>query len=149
MPWGDVATAWYSTGVPEIDVYMAIPAAMRRLLKYGHYAMPILSAGPVKSLLASRVRSGPPGPSAEQRQSGRSRFYAEASDDAGHSFAARLFGPEGYELTVRTAMECVGRTMRGGATPGFQTPSRAYGSDLVLSIEGVTREDVRKASPPQ
>lgn len=141
MPWGDVATAWHSTGISEIDVYMAIPTGMRRVLRYGHAAMPLLSSGPVKRWLASRVMSGPPGPTAEQRERGRSRFWAETSDDSGRKFAARLFGPEGYELTVRTAIECVSRTLRGGAQPGFRTPSRAFGPDLVLSIEGVRRED--------
>ncbi len=141
MPWGDVATAWYSTGIPEIEVYMAIPVGIRRLLRYGRIAMPVLSSSPVKRWLASRVLRGPAGPTAEQRARGRSRLRAEVSDNSGNKFAALLFGPEGYELTVRTALECVGRTLRGNAQPGFQTPSRVFGPDLVLSIEGVSRED--------
>lgn len=141
MPWGDVSTAWHSTGIPDIDVYMAIPAGMRRILRYGRFAMPVISSSPVRRWLASRVLGGPPGPTAEHRERGRSRLWAEATDESGKKFAARLFGPEGYELTVRTAMECVSRTLRGGAQPGFQTPSRAFGPDLVLAIEGVRRED--------
>ena len=27
IPWGDVSTAWYSTGIPNIEVFMAAPAA--------------------------------------------------------------------------------------------------------------------------
>lgn len=106
--------------------------------------MPLLSSKPARMLLASRVKSGPPGPTAEQRDRGRSRFWAEASEESGNSFAAKLFGPEGYELTVRTALECVFRTLNGMAAPGFQTPSRAFGPDLVLSIEGVRREDAQR-----
>src|SRR5918911_4546585 len=30
IPWGDVATAYYSTGIPNIEVYAAIPAGLRR-----------------------------------------------------------------------------------------------------------------------
>lgn len=145
MPWGDVATAWHSTGIPEIEVYMAIPAAMRRVLRYGRVAMPVLSSGPVRKWLASRVMRGPPGPTPQQRERGRSRMWAEASDNSGKRFASLLFGPEGYEFTVRTALECVARTLRGNGKPGFQTPSRAFGPDLVLSIEGVTREDAQAA----
>src|SRR5438552_12002536 len=29
IPWGDLATAYYSTGIPNIEVYMAAPWAMR------------------------------------------------------------------------------------------------------------------------
>jgi short subunit dehydrogenase-like uncharacterized protein len=144
MPWGDVATAWYSTGIPNIEVYMAIPAGMRRLLRYGRLAMPLISSKPVKVLLGSRVKSGPPGPSPEQREKGRSRFWAEASEESGNSFAAKLYAPEGYELTVRTAIECVFRTLNGMATPGFQTPSRAFGADLIMAIDGVRREDAQR-----
>ena|SRR5687767_5061720 len=144
MPWGDVATAWYSTGIPNIEVYMAIPVGMRRVLRYGRFAMPLISSAPVKMILKSRVKSGPPGPSAEQRERGRSRFWAEATEESGNSFAAKLYGPEGYELTVRTAIECTFRTLSGMATPGFQTPSRAFGADLIMAIEGVRREDATR-----
>ncbi|MEP6508369.1 MAG: saccharopine dehydrogenase NADP-binding domain-containing protein, partial [Gemmatimonadales bacterium] len=33
MPWGDVATSFYSTRIPDIEVYMMIPDGMRKLLK--------------------------------------------------------------------------------------------------------------------
>jgi hypothetical protein len=32
--------------------------------------------------------------------------------------------------------------MAGQATPGFQTPSKAYGADFVLEIPGVERQDL-------
>jgi hypothetical protein len=32
IPWGDVSTAWHSTGIPNIEVYAAIPEAMRRTM---------------------------------------------------------------------------------------------------------------------
>ena len=32
--------------------------------------------------------------------------------------------------------------MAGDLTPGYQTPAKAYGADLVLEIDGVTREIV-------
>ena len=142
MPWGDVATAFYSTRIPNIEVYMMIPAGMERLLRYGRLILPLLKRQPINGWLQSKVKSGSPGPNDQQRERGRSRFWAEASDDAGHKFAARLFGPEGYELTVRTAVECVRRVLAGKASPGFKTPSLAFGPDLILSIDGIRREEV-------
>lgn len=140
MPWGDVATSFYSTGIPNIEVYMMIPVNMQRLLKYGRAFLPLLSSAPVRAWMSSRVRAGSPGPDEQQRARGRSCFWAEASDDAGKKYSARLFGPEGYELTVRTAVECVRRVLAGEALPGFQTPSRAFGPDFVLSVEGISRQ---------
>ena len=141
MPWGDVATAFYSTRIPDIEVYMMIPDTMRKVLRYARPILPLLSRQPINGWLQSRVKSGSPGPDDKQRERGRSRFWAEASDLSGKKFAARLFGPEGYELTVRTAIECVRRTLAGKASAGFKTPSLAFGPDLVLAVDGVRRED--------
>lgn len=141
MPWGDVATAYYSTGIPDVEVYMAIAPALRRLLTYGRFLLPVVASPPMRRWLTARVKRGPAGPSAERRARERSRFWAEVSDDAGNTASARLTTPEGYELTVRTALECVARALRGEIRPGFQTPSMAYGADLVLAIDGVQRQD--------
>jgi short subunit dehydrogenase-like uncharacterized protein len=146
MPWGDVATAYYSTGIPNIEVYMAIPLGLRRLLRYGRWALPLVASAPVRKRLEARVRRGKAGPSADHRARGRSRFWAEALDDAGRSASARLVAPEGYELTVRTALECTIRALGGAVSPGFQTPSSAYGPDVVLGVEGVTRSSLSVAA---
>jgi hypothetical protein len=34
------------------------------------------------------------------------------------------------------------KILDGNLVAGFQTPSKAYGADLVLQIEGVSRQDV-------
>jgi len=142
MPWGDVSTAFHSTGIPNIEVYMAIPASLRRVLRYGRPLLPVLASAPVRRWLEGRVRRGAPGPTAGQRARGWSRFWAEARDDSGRVATARLLAPEGYELTVRASLECVRRVLNGHWRPGFQTPAKAYGADLVLAIGGVRREDL-------
>jgi len=142
MPWGDVATAFHSTGIRDVEVYMAIPAALRRVLRYGRPLLSAFAWAPVRRWLESRARGGSPGPTADQRRRGWSRFWAEARDDRGTSATARLFGPEAYELTARAALECVRRVLDGQARAGYQTPSTAYGPDLVLALEGVRREDL-------
>jgi short subunit dehydrogenase-like uncharacterized protein len=123
-------------------VYMSIPAPLRRVMQYGRPLLPVLASARVQRWLESRVRRGAPGPTPEQRARGWSRIWAEARDDSGRSATARMLTPEAYELTVRTALECTGRVLRGDWRAGFQTPSSAYGPDLVLAIDGVRREDL-------
>jgi short subunit dehydrogenase-like uncharacterized protein len=96
----------------------------------------------VQSLLKRRVRSGAPGPNAEQRARGRTILWGEVTDDAGGRAAGRLHGPEGYTFTMRTALAAVEKVLSGAAPTGFQTPSKAYGPDFVLGVEGVSREDL-------
>jgi short subunit dehydrogenase-like uncharacterized protein len=142
IPWGDVATAWYSTGIPDIEVYTRLTPGMRGALKASRYLGWLLTSGPVQRFLKAKIRSGAPGPDLAARTRGVSRLYGEVRDAEGRQARARLEGPEGYTMTARTAVAAVERVMSGGATPGFRTPSLAFGPDFVLGIEGVTREDL-------
>jgi short subunit dehydrogenase-like uncharacterized protein len=142
IPWGDVATAYHSTGIPNIEVYVAAPLGRRiaaRLLRYFGW---LLGTGPVQRFLKKRIRAGPPGPSALERATGKTYLWGEATDEAGRRVAARLTGPEGYTFTVLTALAVVERVLAGQAPPGYQTPAKVYGADFVLGVAGVTREDV-------
>jgi short subunit dehydrogenase-like uncharacterized protein len=142
IPWGDVATAFHSTGIPDIEVYAALPTAMRLMMKMSRPLGGLLASGPVQRFLKKRIKAQPPGPSDAERARGKSFVWGEVSDAAGQTASARLRGPEGYTLTALTALAIVGKVLAGQAPAGFQTPSRAYGADLILEIEGVEREDL-------
>jgi short subunit dehydrogenase-like uncharacterized protein len=142
VPWGDVWTAWHSTHIPDIEVYMAAPAALRAFSRASRLAAPLLGAGPVQRLVAAAVRAAVSGPGAEERARRRARLYGEVEDGAGRRAAARLAVAEGYTFTARAAVACAERVLAGGAPPGFQTPSLAFGADFVLSIEGSERVDL-------
>jgi short subunit dehydrogenase-like uncharacterized protein len=142
IPWGDVSTAWYSTGIPDIEVYVAVPAMLRRAMVASRSLGWLLGQRWVRDLQLRRIRKGPPGPSAEQLSRGRSTIWGRVGDASGQSASALLHGPDGYLLTARTALAIVRRVLDGDAPPGFQTPSKAYGPDFVLTIEGVSREEL-------
>jgi short subunit dehydrogenase-like uncharacterized protein len=142
IPWGDVATAFYSTGIPNIEVYATLPAATRTLMKASRYLGWLLGSGPVQNILKKQIKAQPPGPSDAERARGKSDVWGEVEDDAGQQRESRLTGPEGYAMTSETALALTARVLDGEFTPGFQTPSKAYGADLILGIEGVEREDV-------
>jgi short subunit dehydrogenase-like uncharacterized protein len=144
IPWGDVSTAYHSTGIPDIEVYTTATGPLLVAMKASRLLRPLLASSVVQSFLKRRVRSGGAGPDAEQRARGRTIVWGEVTDPAGGRAAARLHGPEGYTFTMRTALAAVEKVLAGSAPPGFQTPSKAYGPDFVLggSIERVTREDL-------
>ncbi len=140
IPWGDVSTAYYSTGIPNIEVYMAASKSMVRGLRVARHLGWLLRAGPVQGLVKRRIRSGPPGPSPEERARGVSLLWGMA-EDGEQRVETRMRTPEGYTLTAMTALLIAGKVLAGNAPPGFQTPSLAYGPDLILEIEGVERTD--------
>jgi short subunit dehydrogenase-like uncharacterized protein len=142
IPWGDVATAFYSTGIGDVEVYVAVPAGTRRMMIASRYIGWLLRLAPVRELLLRRVRRRPSGPSVAARARGVSRLWGEASDDRGQRVVSRLTGPEGYTLTALTAVAAMEKVLAGSARAGFQTPSLAFGADFVLEVDGVRREDL-------
>ena len=142
MPWGDVATAYHSTGIPDIEVYMSFPPEMVRAMKAGRYVGWLARLPGVAELIRGRIRSGAPGPTDAERAQGLSLLWGRVEDDAGHAAEARLRTPEGYTLTALASLQIVRKVLAGQVKPGYQTPSSAYGPDLILEIAGVERSDL-------
>lgn len=139
IAWGDVSTAWYSTGIPNIEVYMAAPLAMRAFSVASRFLGPVLGSGPVQRYLKRRIDAAPAGPTDEMRARGWSRLWGQASDAEGRTAEARLNTQEGYTLTVLASLLIAEKALDGIAPAGYQTPAKAYGPDLVTEIPGVTR----------
>ena len=142
IPWGDVSTAFHSTGVGNIEVYTAMPPATRWMMIASRYLGWVLDTGIVRRALTRLVRSGAPGPGSATRARETSRLWGEATDRSGKRVVARITGPQSYALTAMTAVAAVSRVLGGTVVPGFQTPSRVFGEDFILGIPGVMREDV-------
>ncbi len=139
IPWGDVSTAYYSTGIPNIEVYTVIPPKNLTMLKLSRYLGWLLATKPFQDYLQKQIPSG--GPSDEERAKGRTLLWGEARDLNGNRVESLMQGPEGYTLTALAALNIAQKILDGNFTPGCQTPAKAYGADLVLEIEGVTRQD--------
>lgn len=140
IPWGDVSTAYYSTGIPNIEVFTVMPKQNLKMLKLSRYLGWLLATKPVQDYLQKQIPPG--GPSDEERAKGKTLLWGEASDLNGNRVESRMQGPEGYTITAVAALNIAQKILDGNFQPGFQTPAKAYGADLVLEIEGVSRQDV-------
>ncbi len=139
IPWGDVSTAFHTTAIPNIEVYVPASWPMRVGMRASRYLGWLLGSRAVQTLLLRRVRSGPAGPSAAERSRGWVAFWGEATDPRGRKAVTRLLTPEGYTLTALTAIACVEAVLTGKGAPGFHTPARLLGADFILGIPGVGR----------
>ena len=142
IPWGDVATAYHSTGIPNIEVYASMPRSQRTFLRWTRILGPFLGTSLMQFFIKGRIKSKTRtsetrGPGAEQRHRGHSYLWGEAASPSGEKAVARLETPEGYSLTAATAVAIAGRVLEGDAPVGFQTPAKAYGSDFITTLEGV------------
>ncbi len=140
IPWGDVSTAFYSTEIPNIEVYTVVPADRLKLLKLSRYIGWLLATKPVQNYLQSKIPIG--GPSENDRKNGKTLLWGKATDDNGNQVEARQQGVEGYTLTALTALNIAEKILSENFQIGFQTPAKCYGADLILEIEGSARQDV-------
>ncbi|MBX3419931.1 MAG: saccharopine dehydrogenase NADP-binding domain-containing protein [Pirellulaceae bacterium] len=141
IPWGDVSTAYYSTGIPNIEVYSVMPRSVVQGMKLTRYLGWLLASGPVQKYLQKQIPAG--GPSDKQRSEGKSLLWGLARDASGREVESRLQGPEGYTLTALTALLVAEKILAGQFQAGFRTPAQAYGADLIMEIDSVQRQDVR------
>ena len=136
FPWGDVATAFFSTGIPNIEVYIASsPAALLRLRRLNRIRR-LLAVAPLQAVakrIAGRVNTGP---SSERYASGTTYVWGEARNGNWSKRVARLTTSNGYRLTVDGVLMAVPALLAGAPTGGYYTPSQLMGPRCVETLPG-------------
>ena len=141
IPWGDVYTAYISTGIPNTRVYMGLPDKVIASMKLGRWLAPILKMDWVKDRMRKKIKSGKAGPSEASRESGKMYLTGTVTNAKGETASADLETPSGYKLTALTAAKIAERLLTSERSSGFQTPSMLFGKDFILEIEGTERRD--------
>jgi short subunit dehydrogenase-like uncharacterized protein len=140
IPWGDVSTAYSTTGIPNIETYTMASPKTFKALKWQAFYNWILRLSFVKNLEKKKIKAKPAGPSDEARMKAKSLVWGEVTNEAGNKKSARLIGPEGYTLTAISSLIITKKVLMGNYKIGYQTPAGCYGADLVMEIPGVSRE---------
>jgi short subunit dehydrogenase-like uncharacterized protein len=146
IPWGDVSTAWHSTGIPNIRVYSATPPKLIRRMKRLNPLLPLAGWAPAKRFAQRWIERKVTGPSEELRETGRVFLWGEAKDAAGHAVTSTIETPEAYRLTAVSAVAGVERVLAGRVPPGAWTPSKAFGADFIAELPGVFVGEVSPAA---
>lgn len=140
IPWGDVSTAYHTTGIPNIETFIAAEPMAIRFARAGNYLGWLLRQPWVRRFAEQQVTKRITGPDEVKRSQAKTQVWGRVRNAAGQTVEARLSGPEGYNLTAEAALIITRKVLQGQVKPGFQTPAGLYGADLVLEIEGVVRE---------
>jgi short subunit dehydrogenase-like uncharacterized protein len=144
FPMAELFACHYSTGIADIETYIALPRAASALSPLLRRLAGVLAWPRVHRFLESRIESGPAGLTPEQRANGSAIVVAEVEDRAGRVTRSTLHVPEPDTFTAMATVLCAQKAGTA-AKPGFQTPGTAFGPDVVLEIEGVRREDDRRS----
>jgi short subunit dehydrogenase-like uncharacterized protein len=142
IPWGDVSTAYTTTGIPNIETYTAVSPKTHRILKYQWVFNWFLRLPFVKARTIRKIKSRPAGPSDDRRARSKSLVWGEVTNAKGNQISARLIGPEGYTLTAITSLIIAKKVLEGSFKTGYQTPAGCYGEDLILVVPNMQRTDI-------
>ncbi len=140
IPWGDVSTAFYSTGIPNISVYMGINNKIATFIKSTRWLNWLLKRRWLKGFLLKKIDKTT-GPASETRNSSKSLLTCKVWNDE-KLVESRMVAPNGYALTAISSITIAENTLSGNFKIGFQTPSLAYGSSFIQKIPGVTITDL-------
>lgn len=136
IPWGDVSTAYYTTGIPNIEVYTASSPKSVGSMRRANWARPLLRHQWIRELVKFTAEHRVTPPDKTQRDNNPTYVWGEAKNAAGEVKTARLRTANGYSLTVQSAIEILGAVLSRACNPGFTTPSSLMGADFVSTLPG-------------
>lgn len=140
IPWGDISTAYFSTGIPNIRTYTAINKAAWYFLKGQSLFNWLLKTSFLRGILMSIFKMQSAGPNQAVRDKAVSHIWGQVTNAKGASVAANMETPEAYSLTAYAILVIAKKIINGEYKPGYQTPASAYGPDLIMEIPGVKRK---------
>ncbi len=135
IPWGDVSTAYYTTGIPNIEVFIPASPKLVNTLKRLNYVRWLLGFAPVQSFLKQQAGKQK-GPDAAQREQLPTFVWGEARNAAGVTKTARVKTANGYSLTVTGSLAVTEFLMRNEVRGGSYTPAKLMGAQLVEKLPG-------------
>jgi len=136
ISWGDVATAYHSTGIGDIVVYAALPGGLAPIAALAALAGPVARSGAVQSLL-KRVVGRLPGPTAATRARAVGQLWGQVTGPEGRTATGTMTTPNGYDLTAEAVVTVAQRVLDGAVAPGAHTPAQALGAEFARTLDGV------------
>jgi short subunit dehydrogenase-like uncharacterized protein len=136
IPWGDVSTAYATTGIPNIEVYIPGSPAMVARARRVNWFKWLLTIGVVQNLMKRRIEKMVKGPSAAKRDAQPTFVWGEVTNARGDKRTARIKTANGYSLTVSGALAVVEHLLTHDVPVGVYTPAKLLGPDLVTRLPG-------------
>ena len=136
IPWGDLASAYRTTGVGDIAVFIPTSPKRTRGLRLANLARPVFRLGPVQRMMQRRVARTVTGPTPQARAQHRTYVWGEITDAAGETRTARVVTANGYDVTVTGSLAIVEHLQNSAPIGGAYTPSQLMGKDLITTLPG-------------
>jgi short subunit dehydrogenase-like uncharacterized protein len=140
IPWGDLVTAYYTTGIPNITTYMAYPPRLIRLMGGLRLLSGALKFAPLRRAALGWAGRTVIGPDALLRRTARSEVFVRAENAAGDAAEGWLETVEAYRFTAEAGIRAVEQAL-ARRPRGVLSPAQAFGVDFALSVPETVRLD--------
>ncbi len=134
IPWGDISTAYTTTGIPNIEAYTGMKPKVYRILTFQWAFNWLLRTEFVRNIIRKKIKAKPAGPSDEQRQKSSSLVWGESSNASGEKITACISCLDGYTLTAHSSLLISKKILEGNFKTGYQTPAGCYGENLIMEV---------------
>lgn len=134
IPWGDVSTAHWSTKIPDIHTYLAVPPGAMRMMGVMRVLSPLIGIAFVQKFVERQIDARVSGPTADVRASARMHVWGRVTHSDGRTLEGTAETPEGYRLTAVSAVESARRVLERAPSAGYHTPSSAFGAGFLESL---------------
>ena len=132
IPWGDLSTAFRTTGIPNIRVYSSQSRKSVRTLKRIRPFLPMLRLKPVQRIALSYANRRT-GPSEEERMRTKTELWGRVTNAKGEEVSMTDVVDEGYTFTMKSAVRAVERVLASSLS-GALTPALAFGAEFVHEV---------------
>jgi short subunit dehydrogenase-like uncharacterized protein len=149
IPWGDIASAYHTTGIPNIEVRIGLPPRQAAFVKRWRWLLPGAGLPPVQTIGRWWIRHNVKGPGEAELAKGRTEFWGAVSNRSDQKAEATLSTPNAYQLTVDAALSVLQEVLDGHIPPGFHTPAGALGAGFVQQLPGVELHWIQRPEPMQ
>jgi short subunit dehydrogenase-like uncharacterized protein len=136
ISWGDVSTAFYTTRIPNIEVYVSLPEKTITAIKILRIFRSIIALEPVQRFFNKIIEIKIKGPSIQERKTSRERLWGEVVNSKGDCVRAHLTTANGYDVTMMGALGIVKKLLENKSKPGVYTPSQLMGERYILQLPG-------------
>lgn len=137
IAWGDIATAFYSTGIPNIRIFLVSSPGYIRFLRTLQKFRALWKTAFMQMVLKKLVEWRVQGPDDTLRADAGYKLWGTVRNSAGKSVEMGISTTNGYTFTVDSALEIVRRMLSSPPAPGAYTPSLAFGAKFVLDLPQV------------
>lgn len=136
IPWGDVSTARYTTGIGNIVAYAPMPKPLIAAIRLLDLAGPLLEKPVVQDGLKTLIDLFIQGPDEDVRKTGRTYVWGEARNPSGVTVTARIQTANVYTVTVEGTLKAVSQLFEKQPAGGSYTPSTLFGAGMVEELPG-------------